>query len=161
MHAHEVGSTRTRVDGKMFVALAAAPIAALLAMAAWDRHAEGPAQLVRVFVDGFSVATAASVGFAACFTGMAFALWLVFAEHMDARRMPGLQRKRWMAAPRSAMIVSGGGLLVYGSLSLLYCALTAARPDLMTEPRLPFSFAASFPCLAIGGAAYALGRFGK
>ena len=43
----------------------------------------------------------------------------------------------------------------------LLAAVTAIRPDLVTDAGLPFSFAASFPCLAIGGATYALGRFGR
>jgi len=161
----EASPTRTIVGGTMFISLAAAPIAALIAMAAWDPHAEGPAELVRAFLSGLHVASAASVGVAAWISGLAFSLWLVFTEHMRANQMPVSQRKRWrarwMEALRSVMVVSGGGLLIYGSLSLLYCGLTTARPDLITEPRLPFSFAASFPCLALGGAAYAFGRLGR
>lgn len=161
----EAKPSRTVAGGAMFLAMALAPVAALIAMAAWDPHANGPAGLVRAIVNGLGASATASVGVAAWLSGFLFSLWLMVSEHMRASAQPAAPmarwRSSWMEVGRTALVVAGGGLIVYGGLSLLHCGLTAMRPDLGFEAQPPFSFAASIPCLAIGGAAYALGRFGR
>jgi hypothetical protein len=161
---HEANPARSMLGGAMFLLLTAAPVIALLMIAAYDRNAEGPAELVRSLSSGVMTAGGGPVAVTAWIAGVLFSIWIIVTEHIRANRAPASHKRRWRTrfvdAGRTVMIVGGGGLLIYGGISLLYCLLVAIRPELVFE-RLPFSFLSSIPALAFGGACYAFGRLSR
>lgn len=113
-----------------------------------------------LYMDGVSAIGVA--GLIALPLGALFALWLILGEQRAVNRRVLTQRARnrrnGIQAAKSLSVILGGAGLIVGSLSGLYAALLAARPDLVMEPRLPLTFDLAIPCLIVGAVAYGIGR---
>ncbi|MDP3735841.1 MAG: hypothetical protein Q8R02_00535 [Hyphomonadaceae bacterium] len=126
-------------------------------------HSDVPAML-DVYTTGFhSLGMAGMVAFP---LAVIFALWLMAGERklVNRKYLHGNARDRvnFVASLRTLAILIGAAGLIVGSLSGLYAALIAARPDLAYELPLPFfTFELALAYLLGGGLLYAAGRVGR
>jgi len=111
----------------------------------------------------------ASLGWAGLVAGV-FALIFCICLLAGQNRQVGLRylgksargRRTLVEGARTLAIIFGGVGLIVGSLSGLYAAMMAARPDLYVELPIPFfTFSLAIPCLLGGGLLYAAGRLGR
>ena len=153
---------RIVLDAGVLLLLAGAPMLLGAARPGSGAHADVPGML-DVYTSGFH-----SLGVAwmvALPLAMLFALWLMAGERrlVNRKYLHGNARDRvnFVASLRMLAILIGAAGLIVGSLSGLYVALIAARPDLGYELPLPFTFERALACLLGGGVLYIAGRMGR
>ena len=162
MRRHRTRRYRFFMVGSL-AALAVSPLVLL-----WTRPKPGVATEVPGMVDVYASGLN-SLGVAAYVAlplAVVFLLWLLAGERREVNRrylnQGARDRVNFVAFLRTMSIILGAAGIIVGSLSGLYSAMVAARPDLQYELPLPFfTFQLALYCLLGGGALYAVGRLGR
>lgn len=163
MRSRRTNRLRIVMGGSVLLLLAGAPILLGATRPEPGVHRDVPGML-DVYTSGFhSLGIAGMVAFP---LAVIFALWLLAGERklVNRKYLHGNARDRvnFVASLRTLSILVGAAGLIVGSLSGLYAALIAARPDLAYElPLQFFTFELALACLLGGGLLYAVGRIGR
>ena len=162
MRRHRTRRYRFFMVGSL-LALGVSPLVLL-----WTRPKPGAATEVPGMVDVYASGLN-SLGVAAYVAlplAVIFLLWLMAGERREVNRkylnQGARDRVNFVASLRTMSIILGAAGIIIGSLSGLYAAMIAPRPDLQYELPLPFfTFQLALYCLLGGGALYAIGRVGR
>jgi len=162
MRTRRTSRVRILFGAALFLVLAGAPLLLGMTRPPANIPAEVPT-MVGVYAAGLS--SLGTAGLVAIPLAMIFALWLIAGQRREVNRrwlqQSARNRRNFLEFARSFAIIAGVVGIIVGSLSALYAAMAAARPDLGAAFNLPLTFDLAVPCLLAGGLLYALGRVGR